>query len=363
LSAGMINEQVPLCKGGKGSTAYAQAVGLYLSFGIDKCAGYWSSFSLWDVSRESMAQIFGRQAIPMTWSFAEANPFSKSTGCWKGLSMWVWKSLNKFPAEISGVAKQLDAHNQHLSDSKVISTDPPYYDNIGYADLSDFFYVWLRPLLKSVFPDLFNTLASPKSTELVATPYRHKSKKAAEIFFMDGMTEALECLANQSHPWYPLTVYYAYKQSETKGETGTASTGWETFLEATISAGFSITGTWPMRTELTNRLLARGTNALASSIILVCRLRSCNASTISRREMIKILRSELPQSLKLLQVGNTAPVDLAQAAIGPGMKIYTRYAWLYILQIINPIFILRLLMSVFDLQSMIISRSSLRYLD
>ena len=310
----------------KGATAYAQAVGLYLAFAVDKCADYWSLICSWHAPGQKMRNTFGRQAIPMTWSYAEANPFSDSTGNWFAMIRWVFKCVKAFPSTTRGTSIQADAHSQCLSDSKIISTDPPYYDNIGYADLSDFFYVWLRPVLKSVFPELFNTLAVPKSAELVATPYRHKSKAAAEKFFEDGMTKALKCLAKQSHLGYPVTVYYAYKQSESKGESGTASTGWETFLEAIITAGFAVTGTWPMRTELSNRMVGMGTNALASSVVLVCRLRSPVAPTVTRREMIKKLRTELPKALLLLQAGNIAPVDLAQAAIGPGMKVYSRYA-------------------------------------
>ena len=210
--------------------------------------------------------------------------------------------------------------------TRLVSTDPPYYDNIGYADLSDFFYVWLRRSLKSLFPDLFATLAVPKAEELVATPYRHGSKDTAETFFLNGMTLAMRRLSEQAHPGFPVTIYYAFKQSETKGDTGTASTGWETFLDAVIRSGFAITGTWPMRTENATRLVGMVTNALASSVVLVCRRRPADAPAATRREFLTTLRSELPQALRLLQSGNVAPVDLAQAAIGPGMAVYTRYA-------------------------------------
>ena len=208
----------------------------------------------------------------------------------------------------------------------LVSTDPPYYDNIGYADLSDFFYVWLRRSLKPLLPELFATLAVPKAEELVATPYRHGSKGAAETFFLAGMTQAVRCLAAQAHPWFPVTIYYAFKQSETKGETGMASTGWETFLDAVIRSGFSITGTWPLRTERGGRSISIGTNALASSIVLVCRQRPADATMATHREFVAALKSELPVALTHLQRGNIAPVDLAQAAIGPGMAVYTRYA-------------------------------------
>jgi putative DNA methylase len=223
-----------------------------------------------------------------------------------------------------GAATEDDAAIQTLSVGKVVSTDPPYYDNIGYADLSDFFYVWLRRALKPVFPELFATLAVPKMEELVATPYRHGGKEKAEQFFLDGMTQAMHRLTEQTHPAFPVTIYYAFKQSETESDEGTASTGWETFLEAVIRAGLSISGTWPMRTERPTALKT-GTNALASSIILVCRPRPTTASTATRRDFLTALKAELPDALKHLQHGNIAPVDLAQAAIGPGMAIYTRY--------------------------------------
>jgi len=225
-----------------------------------------------------------------------------------------------------GSVLQADAVTQSVTAAKVVSTDPPYYDNIGYADLSDFFYVWLRRSLKSVFPDLFATLAVPKAEELVATPYRHGSKQKAETFFLVGMTQAMHRLAEQAHPAFPVTIYYAFKQSESDETDGTINTGWDTFLAAVIEAGFSISGTWPMRTEQPKGLRAFEQNALASSIVLVCRKRAATAPTATRREFVTALKAELPQALAHLQAGNIAPVDLAQAAIGPGMAVYTRYA-------------------------------------
>jgi putative DNA methylase len=212
-----------------------------------------------------------------------------------------------------------------LSFQKVVSTDPPYYDNVPYADLSDFFYVWLRRSLKPTFPDLFATLAVPKAEELVAFAYRHKGKEGAEAFFLDGMTRAMQRLAEQAHPAFPVTIYYAFKQSESDNE-GTASTGWETFLDAVIRAGFAISGTWPMRTERENRTRNQDSNALASSIVLVCRPRPQDAPTVTRRDFLAVLKDELPVALAHLQHGNIAPVDLAQAAIGPGMAVFTRYS-------------------------------------
>jgi putative DNA methylase len=219
----------------------------------------------------------------------------------------------------------MNATTQDLSQGKVISTDPPYFDNVPYADLSDFFYVWLRRSLKPIFPYLFATLAVPKTDELVAFGYRHENKEAAGAFFMDGMGRAMHRLAEQVHPSFPVTIYYAFRQSETDSEEGISSTGWETFLDAVIRAGFNISGTWPIRTEYTSNLKTKR-SALASSIVLVCRPRSTNAPTATRREFLTALKAELPRALIHLQHGNIAPVDLAQAAIGPGMAVYTRYA-------------------------------------
>ncbi len=233
--------------------------------------------------------------------------------------------FNVFQADI--VVRVLQRFpRQEWSKNKVVSTDPPYYDNIPYADLSDYFYVWLRRSLSPVFPELFSTLAVPKSDELVAFAYRHKDKLGAETFFLDGMTQAMHRLAEQAHPGFPVTIYYAFKQSESDGAEGTTNTGWDTFLAAVIEAGFAISGTWPMRTELSNRMRSTNSNALASSIVLVCRKRASTAPTATRREFVAALKAELPQALAHLQKGNIAPVDLAQAAIGPGMAVYTRYA-------------------------------------
>ena len=328
IGNGIPDDSVGLDAGGKGATAYAQAVGVYLGFAVDKCSDYWSSICGWISSIGAMRSTFGRQAIPMTWDYAEVNVFSDSTGNWMAMVDWTWKALSTVPANASGFANQKDAQSQSLALLKIISTDPPYYDNIGYADLSDFFYVWLRRSLKIVYPDLFSTLAVPKSEELIASPYRHKNKGEAEQFFMSGMTEAMHRLAEQAHSAFPVTIYYAFKQSETK-EGSTSSTGWETFLEAVIKAGFSITGTWPMRTEFGNRLIGNGTNALASSIILVCRKREKDVSPISRREFLRELNTELPEALEAMIGGKEghspiAPVDLAQSTIGPGMAIFSR---------------------------------------
>jgi len=326
LAAGSADDSKPLGDGGIGAAAYAEAVGVYLAFALSKVANIGSSIASWMSDRGAFRETFARQAIPMVWDYAESNPFadaggSLGTALHKGAMV-----LEAFPSRTKASAVQSDASTQSISTGKLVSTDPPYYDNIGYADLSDFFFVWLRRSLRSVFPDLFATLAVPKAEELVATPYRHGSKEKAEAFFLAGMTQAMHRLAEQTHPAFPVTIYYAFKQAEDDGDNGSASTGWETFLDAVIQAGFATTGTWPLRTEGEGRLRANDSNALASSIVLVCRKRPDSAPTATRREFVTALKSELPAALAHLQRSNIAPVDLAQAAIGPGMAVYTRYA-------------------------------------
>lgn len=328
LAAGVRDDKGPLHSGGLGATAYADAIALFLGLGVSKSADYWSNLCTWrsDPKNLGVGHVFSRQALAMTWDFAEGNPLSTSSGSWLVTMDWIVRCV----ATISGTAPlaeavQADAAVGTLSTDRIISTDPPYYDNIGYADLSDFFYVWLRRSLKPIFPDLFATLAVPKSEELVATPARHGGKDSAEAFFMEGMKRAMHRLAEQAHPAFPVTIYYAFKQAETE-EGDTASTGWETFLEAVVQAGFALTGTWPVRTELGNRTRGMASNALASSIVLVCRPRSLDATTVNRREFLAALKDELPAAVANLQHGNIAPVDLEQASIGPGMAVYTRYA-------------------------------------
>ncbi len=326
LAAGLPADPKPLRDGGTGATAYAEAVGVYLACGISRAADYWNAIATWEPGGGFVAHAFRRQAIPMVWGFAESSPFSDSGGNWAATCMeWVERVIEAFVPGNDGHASQEDAQSQVVTVDKLVSTDPPYYDNIGYADLSDFFYAWLRRSLRPIFPDLFATLAVPKAEELVATPYRHGSKEKAETFFLDGMTQAMHRLAEQAHPAFPVTIYYAFKQSESDDDEGTASTGWDTFLAAVIEAGFAISGTWPMRTERGARSSGIGTNALASSIVLVCRPRPASAPTATRREFVAALKAELPVALAHLQRGNIAPVDLAQAAIGPGMAVYTRF--------------------------------------
>lgn len=262
----------------------------------------------------------------MAWDYAEANPFSESGGNFSKNLSYVAMGIDYLAGAAAGFVTQGDAQTSLLSLGKVVSTDPPYYDNIGYADLSDYFYVWLRRSLRVVFPEIFSTLAVPKAEELVATPYRHGGKEQAEKFFLNGMTLAMCQLSTKSHHAFPITIYYAFKQSESDGEAGTTNTGWDTFLAAIIESGMGISGTWPVRTERQGRMIGNDTNALASSIVLVCNKRPESAATATRREFVAALKSELPRALLELQAGNIAPVDLAQAAIGPGMAVFTRYS-------------------------------------
>ena len=318
-------EQVKLDAGSStDDSAYADAIAVYLACGVSRLANRLASICVWNRIGEKIEQVFARQALPMTWDFPEANAFSDSTGGWSGSVEWVPTVLEVLPATVPGLVAQADAARQTLSKDRLVSMDPPYYDNIGYAELSDFFYVWLRRSLRSVFPDLFSTLTTPKTAELVATRSRHGSQEQAEAFFLEGITNAMHRIAEQSHPAFPVTIYYAFKQAESESE-GTASTGWETFLDGVIRAGFSLTGTWPIRTER-DFGVKTGMNVLASSIVLVCRPRPGSAQTVARREFLAALKAELPVAVAHLQRGNIAPVDLAQAAIGPGMGVYTRYA-------------------------------------
>jgi len=313
-------------EGDNDAIAYADSIAVYLAFAVDRLAMTGNSLVRWNNVGEKAQHCFGRQALPMLWDFAEPNFLATATGSIEAAVFYSYDPLNWMRPASFGWSSQEDAATQVSSKSKVVSTDPPYYDNIAYADLSDFFYVWLRRSLRSVFSDLFATLAVPKTEELVATPYRHGSKEKAEAFFLTGMTKAMYSISEQAHPAFPVTIYYAFKQAESDDERGTTNTGWDTFLEAVIKADFAISGTWPIRTEMKTRQIAMGVNALASSIVLVCRKKVVDAPSATRREFVNALKAELPNSLIHLQRGNIAPVDLAQAAIGPGMSVFTRYA-------------------------------------
>ena len=327
VAAGMFNDHIALAEGGTGARAYGEAVGVYLAFVVDKMTDYHSSICSWHNSGEKIRNTFGRQAIPMTWDYAEANPLCESSGSYSNMLEWVYKVLVNLPdSAIIGDAKQFDAQSDNGLRNIMVSTDPPYYDNIGYADLSDFLYVWMRQALKETYPKVFRTMLVPKAEELVATPYRFEgSVEKARDFFEDGMFNTCCRLYQYAREDVPVTIYYAFKQSETDEDDSTASTGWETMLSAIIRAGFAITGTWPMRTEMANRSIASGTNALASSIVLVCRKRPQDARSVTRREFINALHREMRPALEKLQSANIAPVDLAQSAIGPGIGVFSRY--------------------------------------
>lgn len=304
------------------SNEYSQALRVYLAFVIDKIVAFSTSFGLWRSDHESFERIYGRQAIAMVWDYPEINITREVF--FKNQLESVCECISNF-ATNAGTARQHDAQTDNGLRNIMISTDPPYYDNIGYADLSDFFYVWLRQSLRKVYPDLFRTMLVPKVEELIATPYRFGGNRdKARAFFEDGMLQTFNKINVYAKKEIPLTVYYAYKQSEEEGEN-TASTGWETMLTAIIQAGFSITGTWPMRTEQTAALKSN-VNALASSIVLVCRKRPTDAPATTRRDFINTLKRELKPALQKLQASNIAPVDLAQSAIGPGMGVYSRFS-------------------------------------
>lgn len=331
VAAGLADDGAGLADGGTGARAYGEAIGVYLAFVVDKLTDYHSSICSWHSSRELIRNVFGRQAIPMTWDYAEANILSDSAGSFNSMIGWIIKAIKEFPAaHFGGYARQFDAQSDNGMRGILVSTDPPYYDNIGYADLSDFFYVWLRQSLRRTYPKLFSTMLVPKHEELVATPYReNRGKEGARDFFEEGMFSTFKQVNKYAREDVPVTIYYAFKQSETETKNdveSTASTGWETMLSAIIRAGFSITGTWPMRTEMANRSIASGSNALASSIVLVCRKRSEDAPMGTRRDFVMSLKRELGPALDKLRSSNIAPVDLAQSAIGPGIGVYSRYS-------------------------------------
>lgn len=308
------------------SEEYAGAVRVYLAFAVDKLTAYHSSICLWHTGRDVISHTFGRQAIPMVWNYVEGNPFCNSTGCFDSMLGWIVDVLEQLPAGPQGEAHQHDAQVLDSSvRSMIVSTDPPYYDNIGYADLSDYFYIWMRRNLREVYPELFRRVLVPKSEELIATPYRHDGdpKKARE-YFESGMQRALQNVYQYACEEYPVTIYYAYKQKESDSD-GESSAGWETMLKAVISAGFQVTATWPMHTELTTALKAN-VNALASSVVLVCRKRPKDAKGNTRVKFERELREKLTPALETLKREKMSPVDIPQSAIGFGMAVYTQYS-------------------------------------
>lgn len=330
IAAGLPDDGVGLDAGGTGARAYGEAIGVYLGLAIDRLAMTDNSLCRWNGVGEKIQHCFGRQAIPMLWDYAEANILGNSTGSARAAIHYAHEALPYLPVGLLGAACQKDAQSDNGMRGILVSTDPPYYDNIGYADLSDFFYVWLRQSLRSTYPRLFSTMLVPKHEELVATPYReNRGKDGAREFFEEGMFSTFKQVNKYAREDVPVTIYYAFKQSETETKNNvesTASTGWETMLSAIIRAGFSVTGTWPIRTEMATRMIAAGANALASSIVLVCRKRPGDAPMGTRRDFVMALKRELHAALDDLRSSNIAPVDLAQSAIGPGIGVYSRFS-------------------------------------
>ena len=324
-AAGLPPDPTPLAEGGHGAEAYADAVAVYLAFAVDKAADRNTTLCAWESKMGRMRNTFGRQALPMVWDYTETNPIAGAAGDIAGTAFSVYEVLSNLVPSRPGSTILGDASRLALNDKVVIATDPPYYDNIGYADLSDFFYIWMRRMLRDRIPMAFDTMLVPKTRELVATPYRHGGKEEAEEFFMAGMSQALHCIERASYSETPVTIYYAYKQSEVEKE-GVTSTGWATFLEAMIAAGFQVDGTWPIRTELGTRAIGRDANALASSIVHVCRRRPVDAQTVTRAAFLRELGRELQPALRELQRYSLPAVDFRQAAFGPGMALFSRYA-------------------------------------
>lgn len=311
--------------GGTDSAAYADAVATYLGMATDRVTSINCSLARWNSapSKESVTDVFGRQAIPMVWDYAEANPFQWGPGNVAWSVEWVTRAIDLLPTG-DGHAEQADAAGRDFK-RYLISTDPPYYDNIGYSDLSDFYYVWMRRSLRSIHPNLLGTMLVPKAEELVANPYRHGDTDGAKRFFETGFEHVFEHARQSATDDFPIAVYYAFKQSETD-DGGEASTGWETILGSMVRAGWTVTATWPVRSERGGRMISVGTNALASSVVLALRPRPEDATVTDRRGFIAAMKRELGPALRELQQGGIAPVDLPQAAIGPGMAVFSRYA-------------------------------------
>ncbi|MGH7057184.1 MAG: DUF1156 domain-containing protein, partial [Acetobacteraceae bacterium] len=324
-AAGLPTDPTPLHEGGAGAVGYADAIATYLAFAVDKAADRNTTLCAWETKMDRIRNTFGRQALPMVWDYTETNPLSGAGGDIGGTAFAVYEVLARLSAPSAGRISNVNASkNSFPVRPVVISTDPPYYDNIGYADLSDFFYVWLRRSVAGVWPELFRRLTTPKDEELVATPYRHGGKDEAEAFFIQGMSEALAAMRKAATDGEPLAIYYAFKQSELATE-GVTSAGWASFLQAVVDAGLAVGGTWPVRTELSNRMIAKDANALASSIVLVCRKRSETAPTVTRAEFIRALKREMPEAVEKIRKAGVGPVDMPQSVIGPGMGIFTRY--------------------------------------
>jgi putative DNA methylase len=324
-AAGVRDDPDTLQSGGTGTTAYADAVATYLAFAVSKSSTRSCSLAIWETGMGRLAGAMGRQALPMQWAYAETNPMAGAGGDIAGTAISVAENLQNLGMAGPGSVRNLAAQRNTFSDEAiVISTDPPYYDNIGYADLSDFFYVWLKNSLTAIWPELFRRLTTPKDEELIATPYRHGGREGAEAFFMAGMSEALTAMRKAATSSEPLAIYYAFKQAEA-GEDGITSAGWASFLQAVVDAGLNVDGTWPLRTEATNALKAN-MNALASSVVLVCRKRLADAATVTRADFIRALKREMPAAIDAIRKAGVGPVDMQQSVIGPGMGVFSRHA-------------------------------------
>lgn len=324
-TAGHVTDSRAIRSGGCGAEAYAEAISLYLTFALGRAASYWNTGTIWEPRGGFICNVFTLHAIPMVWDFAEGNPFSTGTGSWmKSCLDWIYLYLRSAHLVSNCDSKiiQADARSAPIPRGSVVSTDPPYYDNIPYADISDFFYCWMRPALRGMWPEIFGVLATPKTDELVAAPHRQGGKEAANRFFLDGMKAVIKNMVDRSSTLYPTTIFYAFKQSEVI-EEGVSSTGWAVFLQAVIDAGYAIVRTWPVRTERSSRMRAHDSNALASSVVLVCRKRDTAAQTMSIAEFIRALRRELPPAISAFQDANIGPADMPQAAIGPGMSVFS----------------------------------------
>lgn len=318
-------EGIPLHEGGIGATACADAVATYLALGVSRLTDAFNALCQWGPAANQTQHLFRRQALPMVWDYAESSALSEAAGDFNTTVSTIARVVSQLPCHAPSFIFCKNAPDNSFMDDALFATDPPYYDNVGYADISDFFYVWMRKSLHQFWPDLFRRLLTPKEEELVATPYRHGGREGAEKHFMDGMAAALRAMTNAASDHVPLTIYYAFKQSEAADE-GVSSAGWAAFLEAVVNAGLLLDGTWPLRTERSNRMNSMGTNALASSIVLVCRKRAETAATITRAEFLRALKRELPEALVKIRAAGIQAVDFQQAAIGPGMGVFSRYA-------------------------------------
>ena len=324
LRAGFGDDPTPLCDGGKGAFAYAQAICVYLQLALDRCTDFSNTAASWNPHNEKVMHLFSKQAIPMTWDFGEVNILGDVVGGFAPASAFISECVKQIIPESAGMIHSHDAQTVKYPEGAVVSTDPPYYNNIRYAELSDFFFEWQRRTLKSVYPALFGVLETPKRDELVATPYRFGGVQKADEFFHNGMRETLRNICDQANPEVPVTIYYAFKQSEVKKE-GTSSKGWATFLQAVLDAGYSVVRTWPIRSEQPHRMVAAGTNALASSVVLVCRPVSSAAEIATRSEFVRSLKRKLPREISQLQAVSIRPSDMPQSALGPGMGIFSSY--------------------------------------